>query len=281
MLLGERREVLAGFHVLENVGGLRPRLRLGRRIGALGHGDQDVARAHAFGLLELVGVLRVEVGHLLRLDRRLGRDLVLDQLLHADVLADVRAHLIERRLARGEHLLEGLFRRELSLDLLHPRVNLRVGGRDLPRPALLHEQPVRDDLIEHAAQDLIALLGRHRSAVARFERRDRAIEFRLADVLAVDARDHVRDLRGNRLGRRRAERGSGRRRRARLRCRRRIARRSADAAGVLEQALTSDEASSVRVRYQECSLISRISASERMLYSGFCTVLRTALLRAR
>ena len=97
-------------------------------------------------------------------------------------------------LTRGEHLLEGLFRRKLSLDFLHPRVDFSVGSSHLPRPALLHEQPVRDHLVEHAAEDLIALPSRHRSAVASLEGRDRTIEFRLADVLAVDARDHVRDL---------------------------------------------------------------------------------------
>ena len=55
MLLGQRREVLAGFDVLEEVFGLARAPGLGGRVGALRHRDQDVAGAYAFALLELSG----------------------------------------------------------------------------------------------------------------------------------------------------------------------------------------------------------------------------------
>ena len=67
VLFGKRGEVFAGLHVLEDLLGLRARLGLGRRIGALRHANQNVAGANAFALFELVGVLRVEVVDLLRL----------------------------------------------------------------------------------------------------------------------------------------------------------------------------------------------------------------------
>ena len=61
VFFGKRGEVLARLHVLEDLLGLRARLRLGRRIGAFRHADQNVAGANAFALFELIGVLGVEV----------------------------------------------------------------------------------------------------------------------------------------------------------------------------------------------------------------------------
>ena len=130
---------------------------------------------------------------------------------------------------------------------LYPRIDLGVGGSNLPCPALLHQQLVGHDLVEDAAQDLIALPGRHRPSVARLECRDCSIEFRLADAFAVDAGDDVWDLRGDRLGRwcaSVAPAGGGE-----PACGvAGAAAALADAAGVLEHALTRMRASSVSVR---------------------------------
>jgi len=182
------------------------RLRLGGRVGAARHTDQNVAGVNAFGLFELIGVLRIEVGELFRFDLNLRGDLRVDHLLDREILLGVAAQLVECRVARGQHLLERLFRRELPLNLLHARGHFLVGRIDLARLGLLHEQLVADDLIEHAAEDLIPLLSRYRSAGAPFDRGDCPIEVGLRHRLAVHAREHVGQLRGHWLGSRRGRR---------------------------------------------------------------------------
>ena len=125
VLLRQRGEVLAGLDVLQHL--LRPwRLPApwSRRRRSARNADQDVARAHAFGLLELVGVLVVEVGELLGLDRHLRRDLSVDQLLDGDVLLRVGAQLVECHVARRERLLERRPRSGTGLNLVDARTRL-------------------------------------------------------------------------------------------------------------------------------------------------------------
>ena len=61
--------------------------------------------------------------------------------------------------ALGERLLELLLVRELLLHLLEPLVDLGVGGGDLAALGLLRQHGVGDQLVERAAEDLVAPLG--------------------------------------------------------------------------------------------------------------------------
>ncbi len=99
VFLGEGCEVLARLDVLQHLFGLRARLRLGGGVGVLREGNQDVAGADALRLLELIGILRVEVVHLRRGDGDLGGHFILNHLRDGHVLAGVAAHLLEGQLA--------------------------------------------------------------------------------------------------------------------------------------------------------------------------------------
>ena len=76
---------------------------------------------------------------------------------------------------------------KLLLDVGEPRVDVGVGHRELARARLLREQVIGDQLIEHAAQHLVALVRRHRRTGARFHALHRVVELPALDLLAVDS----------------------------------------------------------------------------------------------
>src|SRR3954466_4761250 len=109
VLLGERREVLAGLRVLENRLGFCPRLRFRGRVSILGRGDQDVARVHLLRLLELLRVLGVESLDVFGLDGDLRCNRLVHELRHCHLLPLIRLDLIEGEVLLGERLLERVF----------------------------------------------------------------------------------------------------------------------------------------------------------------------------
>ena len=148
-----------------------------------------MARADARTLLELVLVVLVEVADRLRLHRDLRGDLALDELLDADLVARVIAHVLQRHLLRGERLVELLLAGELPADLRDLRFDICVGYRDLARLGFLNEQLVADHVVEDAAIDAVALVSRHGAAGASLDALHRALEFSGVNRLAIDARD--------------------------------------------------------------------------------------------
>src|SRR4051794_21058153 len=109
VLFSERREVLAGLHVLENRLGFCPRLRFRGRVSVLGRGDQDVARVHLLGLLELLWILGVESLDVFGLDGNLRRDRLVHEFRHRHLLPLIRLDLIDGEVLLGECLLERVF----------------------------------------------------------------------------------------------------------------------------------------------------------------------------
>ena len=102
--------------------------------------------------------------------------------------------------------VEGFLCRKLPAQLLHLLIDLRGLDLDLPALALLRKQRVDDELVECAAHDLVAAIGRDRLSGPLLDAVDHPLEVRLLDVFAVDACDDFRQLLRNRLGRRRGRR---------------------------------------------------------------------------
>ena len=113
ILLRELGEVLAPLGPLQDRVDARLGLLLGRGVRLLVDADQDVAGAERFALLELVGILVVELLRLGVRGARGRRDLGVHHLVDAQVVAGVGAQPLERHVPFAERLLEGLFVREL------------------------------------------------------------------------------------------------------------------------------------------------------------------------
>ena len=93
--------------------------------------------------------------------------------------------------------------------LLHRLGHLRVGRRHLAPRDLLLQQAHRDQIVQHAAVDLIALLRRHRPPCASLDVLDGGLELGALDLLAVHLGDDGGQLCGHGLRRRRGVAGAG------------------------------------------------------------------------
>ena len=83
-------------------------------------------------------------------------------------------------------------------------VDVGIGHGDLARGRLLRQQLDADQLIQHAAEDAVALIRWDRALVPLLERGDGFVELGLRHRLAVHAREHVGNDGGNRLRRARS-----------------------------------------------------------------------------
>ena len=176
---GEVGALLLQFcHRLVDVGAC---LLLGGLVGVLRDADEDVGRVNGFRLLELVGVLLVEVVDFLVADVDARLDVGLDQLHRQQLLADVVLQPVGRHLALRERGGERLFVRELLANLADLAVDLGVGHRDLARLRFLREELERDELIEDLTVDCVTPVGRHRAAGLCLERLQRAVELGAID----------------------------------------------------------------------------------------------------
>src|SRR4051812_19216244 len=222
---GDLREVGAALDLLQRR--LRPALRFGllRRRRVLRNGKEDVARVHAFALLEAVEILLVESTHVRILHGDLGIDFGVDHFCDFEAGARLRAQVFRRQALRGDALRERIFSREAFLDVGKPCLDVAVNDGNLACARFLREQVISDELIEHPAKDLVALLRWNGAAGTLLDALHGVIELPALNRFAVDARDDRWNFGGHRFdgGRRsrrsrcrgRAGNGRGRRRRRR------------------------------------------------------------------
>ena len=100
----------------------------------------------------LVGV--VEVGDVLVGNADAGSGFLVEQLLDAEIAAELRLQILDRHLALVELLLK-LFLRVGRFELGELRVHVRIGGHQAPLLGALQH----DFVIDERAQDLQALDG--------------------------------------------------------------------------------------------------------------------------
>ena len=137
----------------------RAPLALAAASASAGDRDQDVAGAHLFRAGTGREVLLVERFDLLGLDRHLRPDLGLEHPVDHQVLAGIRSQLLEGHLLAGQRLREGFFRREL-LRICAMRASISASGTATLRAFDSWSSSLAaNHLVEHAAEDAVALVG--------------------------------------------------------------------------------------------------------------------------